>query len=182
MKNLLLNLIAFTIISIPLYAQKSHQVKSKPEVLPKTWNTNTKLCWADFQQPVDLKINKQALTTCDLKVSVDYDGTNFNPIIQALFIPNLSWSKSSDSEALLAHEQLHFDITELHARKLRLLFSKLKNPQNLKNEDFQKIINNAFQDWQQMEEDYDRSTNHGLIVVNQKIWETTIAKAIEQFE
>lgn len=46
-------------------------------------------------------------------------------VVESLFDCNLSYFKSSDRDsAVLAHEQLHFDITELYARKFRKAISE----------------------------------------------------------
>ena len=45
----------------------------------------------------------------------------FGSTAQATFDPNTSWVRNpkTASEALLRHEQLHFDITEVYARLMR---------------------------------------------------------------
>jgi hypothetical protein len=43
----------------------------------------------------------------------------------AAFLPNESWWRADDDPRLLDHEQGHFDIAEINARKLTLSFGKL---------------------------------------------------------
>lgn len=47
----------------------------------------------------------------------------------ALFIRSRSWMKSPD-EAVLKHEQGHFDITEIYARKLKQAVGEINNIEN----------------------------------------------------
>ena len=52
---------------------------------------------------------------------------SYDAKVYAHFYPDKSWViKEQSSEHILNHEQLHFDITELHARKFRKQLSTLK--------------------------------------------------------
>ena len=62
----------------------------------------------------------------DGKLTIDVD-------VKTYFYPQLSWKKNSNenNQGLLTHEQLHWDISELYARKLRAAYKKYipqKNP------------------------------------------------------
>jgi hypothetical protein len=104
--------------------------------------------------------------------------------VEALFIKSKSYI-TKYSEYVLRHEQIHFDICELYARKLRqkLRQTDFKNIKNIQAETtkwYNKISSDLFRE----EEKYDRDTEHGLNSAKQKVWETDIQeqlKALEEF-
>ena len=66
----------------------------------------------------------------DYKFRVSRAGTGYRATlkslsVKAVFLPNESWWRAPHDEALLDHEQGHFDIAEIAARRLRLAFRKL---------------------------------------------------------
>lgn len=98
------------------------------------------------------------------------------PVIYAAFFPKFSWIKegAKGNEDVLRHEQLHFDITELHARKLRqrlenLVISSMKI-EKLARSYSHEINSDLFH----MQEKYDWDTNHGTDKAKQVWWITFI--------
>lgn len=84
------------------------------------WSPTSKLKWADFKAIPDNNSPHSAVTYSGILARLNYkkDSTTF--IIRSYFEKNKSWVKSTlASDHLLAHEQIHFDITELYARKLK---------------------------------------------------------------
>lgn len=99
--------------------------------------------------------------------------------VNSYFYPQLSWKKNinENNAALLAHEQIHWDISELYARKLRAAFSKYVPQKNPKKEiDF--IFRKFEKDRQQLQSTYDFETNHGLIKNMQEIWSIKIKEEL----
>lgn len=90
------------------------------------WDTDRKLVWDDFKGTADAGMpNIEALTASTIEVSTSYyenEVPKFN--VASFFIKSQSWTKT-DSDFTLEHEQLHFDITEIHARKIRKAFDSL---------------------------------------------------------
>lgn len=93
------------------------------------WQQNHKLQWEDFQgsPPSSDKIGfEKAGTASGIYLESDfYDDEIPYFIVLAKFYKKDSWTISNDASILL-HEQLHFDITELFARKIRKCFSELQ--------------------------------------------------------
>ena len=55
--------------------------------------------------------------------------------VNAFFYPNESWYKPDVcNNLILSHEQLHFDITELHARKFRQMVSNTRFTNKIRSE------------------------------------------------
>ncbi|MFI5140330.1 MAG: DUF922 domain-containing protein, partial [Sphingobacteriales bacterium] len=100
--------------------------------------------------------------------------------VKALFYPKDSWKSNWIDDALLAHEQKHFDIVELYARKLRKQLSEIKvhNEEDAQHklDSVHKIIDaemDAFQD------KYDDETNFSMAHDEQISWIKKIDAAID---
>jgi hypothetical protein len=83
----------------------------------------------------------------------------------------------------LKHEQIHFDICELYARKLRQKFTetnfaKVKSLDNETTKMYTKISSELFKE----EEKYDKDTEHGLNSAKQKIWDADIKAKLKELE
>jgi predicted secreted Zn-dependent protease len=100
----------------------------------------------------------------------------------AEFVPEKSWVKAEPSENLLRHEQGHFDITEIYARKLRRHFER--NPQLCAkgqaavDAEAKKI----FAEWDATQDQYDLETNHSKNIPVQREWETRIQHDLKELE
>lgn len=90
-----------------------------------SFRQKSKLDWYDFNSRPRSRYNTIALSTTllhyDWEADIDKQGKiTFEYDVNAYFIQSSSWVKPKYKTAhLLKHEQLHFDITELHARMLR---------------------------------------------------------------
>lgn len=98
--------------------------------------------------------------------------------VEAFFYPEHSWVLEK-SEKLLAHEQLHFDISELFARKLRKAMQEFhpKEHKDLK-KSLQKLYEDIEQQRKAMQEQYDRETGHSENVAAQEQWEQKVAEEL----
>ncbi len=93
---------------------------------PILWRKQS-LRWKDFQGPVDSvgpHANALAVTNSRLEQHYYRVGDEIHFVIAAWFNPNRSWVKkivlnSRGSNEVLSHEQHHFDLCELYARKIR---------------------------------------------------------------
>ena len=88
------------------------------------WADIDRLSWQNFEAAPDYKIDFSANTNSGISYSWNYSTSTGKPEltneVKSNFYPDLSWVKDvNNPEYLLVHEQLHFNITELHARKLR---------------------------------------------------------------
>lgn len=84
-----------------------------------------------------------------------------------------SWTKDSvlTNEATLRHEQFHFNITELHARKLNDIIKE--NPGKSEHYYKRKLAGLNFDLWE-MQKKYDNETDHSLAMEQQDRWEYRI--------
>ena len=77
------------------------------------------------------------------------------------------------------HEQLHFDITEWFARKLRKTFAGLEDPCHMPPEDIKAIANGIRKKWKATQNQYDREANHGRDHEEQEGWQELVAERLE---
>ena len=98
----------------------------------------------------------------------------------AKFDKSISWCKKQyQSEALLKHEQVHFDIAALYAQKLKEAFENFSYSNDFKNEIVQ-IFNQKKTEYHLMQQLYDDQTNHSLNILYQKDWEKAIAEQLSK--
>ncbi|SNC60095.1 protein of unknown function [Hymenobacter gelipurpurascens] len=159
--------------------------KPAPAAAPTTieWRADRRLTWEDFKaRPNTDRLAALTSSTIDAKVGcIDYQ---FSAQVRAIFVPTESWVRNpaTASPNLLRHEQLHFDITELHTRKLRQKLSLVKLDCLHLQPAFNNITKLAFLEWQREEAKYDVDTNHGLNIPRQQFWEEQTKQKLQQFE
>lgn len=112
------------VILILLCASCSPKLSNSRQALDENliyWNANRPLAISDFKGSKE-KRPFQAATYSGLQVlnPVNAWSGKTKVIVRSYFDPELSYFKRSERDSsVLAHEQLHFDITELYARKLK---------------------------------------------------------------
>jgi len=153
---------------------------AKPDDTKILWNKDSLLTWDDFQgkAPANAATAAMTYTTIGLN-SFDYTSMSYNVSIKAMFVKNKSWVQiKKATDYLLKHEQLHFDIAELFARKLRkgLTEGKFTSSQ-LSNQ-----VTAMFKDYNSKLEayqaKYDKETNHSRITEKQEQWESAVPKEL----
>ena len=140
------------------------------------WSEDYRLDWQDFKgQPRFEYQDISALTSSGI---VHYKGCKEGKInykVQAYFEKQESWVKEeARTEHHLIHEQIHFDITELYARKLRKLLADndFKCGEEI---EFEQAINNFIEIWHNEQKVFDLRTKHSLDKAAQKEWYYKIA-------
>ena len=165
-------------------ARQAPAAKPAPAVVPMiTWSAGRRLTLADFQARAPLGDPLSASTSSNIKADAACQDYVFSSTVAATFDPGTSWVRNPQkaSEALLRHEQLHFDITEVYARIMRQrlrLFAARANCEKL-----QPAFNNTtklvYADWDREQNRYDQETNHGLNAVRQAAWEKQTAAKLD---
>lgn len=165
--------------SIAQYSNMSNPVKSfgADTIL---WQRDSLLSFSDFKKKPSGSF--QGLTYSGLYLDMKQEDHLVKVYCYVLFICKESFLKDS-SESLLKHEQLHFDITELYARKMRQQLSQ-KNPDKEKSISaaIQKTYNSIVIDLNNEQNRYDKETIHGTNEINQLQWMDSIHKQLNQLE
>jgi len=148
-----------------------------------SWKYGYRINWDDFKAKPQTRTDVIAVTASGLSFQystkrystgrLDYDFE-----VLAHFYPDKSWYiKDHVTEVTLAHERLHFDITELHARKFRERVKSTKFTSNIDNE--MEAIHNSINDQlSKMQRLYDKETDHSRDVIKQMAWQKYIEEAL----
>ena len=138
----------FTIISSQLNAQDANLIP---------WKANERLTWEDFIKKKSNNHNGlQALTTAGIGIEFECKGPKPKIAVTCHFKKKESWTRNTESMELLAHEQVHFDITELFARKLRKKLADLAEPCGKGASKVQGIYNDNFKNLNEYQVRYDK--------------------------
>ena len=148
------------------------------------WDENYRLQWTDFRGAPDLTSDAVAITASGLSSNFSARTTatrlvDYSANITAHFYPDKSWYRPGKvNEIVLAHEQLHFDITELHARKLRKAIEEYNFTLDIKKE-MRLLQDKINAELAALQEQYDNDTNFSMNVENQKQWQIRIKNALD---
>lgn len=151
------------------------------------WSANL-LTWQDFLGNPDPSSPFHANTSSGISYSWSMKQVGkeveFIYEVNSYFTPVMSWVKEGKmTPHLLAHEQLHFDITELHARKLRKIMQDFdyRNTLNLKS-----ILQANYMaieaSLSKMQKAYDAESRHSINLEQQLKWQKYIKEELEKLE
>lgn len=142
------------------------------------WYPGVMLTWDDFLGNPDHTSSFKALTSAEILFSSSTYSDSAELVITCRFLKESSWTKLRTSQVLLRHEQLHFDIAEVIARRLRRACS-IQRPRSYREaEQVFELLYREYTgyEWQQLNSSYDMETKHGIIPAKQQEWEQRIAK------
>ncbi|MBM1107923.1 DUF922 domain-containing protein [Aurantibacter crassamenti] len=160
------------------------QIEAQDEDRVLLWSKERKLTWADYQGS-PLKTEWAAATTASgitysLSSIIANGESSLEIIVNSLFYPDKSWYKPElCNDVVLSHEQLHFDITELFAKKFRTRLKTVRNDTNIKKK-VRAIFVEINADLHAFQNKYDRETNYSRDLEQQSIWNEKIAKSLEE--
>jgi hypothetical protein len=150
------------------------------------WSTETKLAWKDFQGNMEKNTPVAAVSS----IGIAYKAVTASSIrylleIDAQFVKKKScvWMEKA-SDPILVHEQGHFDLGEIYARKMRAKLLGTQNRYNyLQLENCIKEYLNVFSDSLEVRQAvYDRETHHSFLSSEQKQWNLLIKKELESLK
>lgn len=147
------------------------------------WHKDSLLVWEDFKgKPSRVAADDvAALSFCGLRFqSCAYErGEEPTYKVTAYFQRSKSWSKEEhEVQYVLEHEQLHFDIAEVYARKMRKHFQTKR----VALEKSSAIYNEYYDEYVEMQDLYDEQTNHGTKDKEQAIWNEKVKKWLEELD
>lgn len=123
------------------------------------WTTGKKLSWDDFLCSPQKQGEAVASTSTSLGIAYQVKDGELSFDITCHFSKKKSWGLLK-TDYILAHEQAHFDITELHARKLyEALYDYEFNSKTFK-KDIAAIYERIVKEKEAMQKAYDGETDH----------------------
>lgn len=154
--------------------------QSKEEELLK-WDSTKKLTWADYKSSPDTESDAAASTTTYLGINYNISSTSFTYKIQSLFSKTRSWGLHK-TPYILSHEQGHFDIAEVFARKLHQKMSEYKFNRKSYKKDLKKIYEEVTEEKEEVQNDYDKETRHSINKAKQAEWLQRIEEMLEELK
>lgn len=157
--------------------------ETDPEKMP--WSETRKLTWADFQGTPNRSEDFVASTNSGISFSYSIsnrDGAyGFHYTVLSNFYPKDSWYRpESASEYILKHEQTHFDISELYARKLRKILHTITVDSNVKT-----LVDSLYGEIEQqrraMQSRYDKESDHSKNTAGEQKWRQFVAEELQKY-
>ncbi len=154
------------------------------------WSAARPLVWADFRGTAPTSGMEGAQTAYGLFYGLRCTRDVFQFQVTTGFLPRDSWVKPSvlasadESQRTLAHEQTHFDLSEVYARRMRRYFADLFRPCDQPLERWRTVAEKFVDDESSAQDRYDDETRHGLIADRQRRWTADVTeqlKALGQF-
>ncbi|RKR06497.1 uncharacterized protein DUF922 [Maribacter vaceletii] len=148
------------------------------------WDSNNKLTWENFKGKIPL--HSRAAATTASGVTYKYSAQrirgelNVSFIVSAYFYPKKSWYNPSLCDSLiLSHEQLHFDISELYARKLKRKLDATTFTHGSLKKEVKSIYNVVMAELNSYQNLYDKETNFSRDLEEQLRWNKKIREALK---
>ncbi len=147
------------------------------------WKESIKLTWRDFKAKPVKNSPMAAETYTRTEFGMSYQNGKFDWQVDCYFSPKNSWVKPElKSDNLLRHEQLHFDIAELSARKIRKQMDELVLKSMDDSKKLQKTFEEGLDELAKMQKAYDKETDHGIIEKPQLDWGNRIQSELEKYK
>ena len=149
------------------------------------WSASRRLSWQDFRGPAPTGGVEGAQTAYGLFYGLRCTRALFQFEVTTGFLPQESWVKASvlanadDSRRTLEHEQTHFDLAEVHARRMRRHFTDLVRPCDQSLDGWRSVAERFIRDEAAAQDRYDDETRHGLMAVPQQAWNSEVATQLQ---
>lgn len=167
------------IVSTKVVVLENSDVNETDKIIP--WKSRRMLVWDDFRSEPKKEGDAVASTSTSLGLSYQVRDSQLTYRITCDFSKEKSWG-SLKTDYILSHEQAHFDITEIHARKLYEALSQYEfNPASFK-ADISAIYNRIVKEKEEMQEAYDGETDHSRKRETQLGWLNTIEQLLAETE
>ena len=137
------------------------------------WSAERKLTWADFKAAPDKNSTNAALTSSRINIDFGYNNNGLKYNIKCRFDQNLSWGRIKN-DYILAHEQGHFDIAEIHARKLHKQLKAYKFNIRTVGSDVNQIYAAVMKEHHALQSQYDNETDYSRNTEKQALWREKI--------
>jgi 5'-deoxynucleotidase YfbR-like HD superfamily hydrolase len=146
------------------------------------WQPGYKLKWEDFKAAPETGTVYLAITSSGIDYSYSLTDSSFSFTVYSFFEKKKSWRKDKVDAYILNHEQVHFDITEIFARKLRSqLSSFIPNRKTIKIE-IAKMAENIIQEKENLQDLYDRETLFSNNTAKQVYWNGKVKKLLASLD
>jgi hypothetical protein len=149
------------------------------------WSADRKLTIEDFTAKVPARTTSASLSWVAIEVSWECVDGSAASRARSVFDPSRSWWRQSGGDgdrALLAHERLHFDLTELWARRIRAALQALPAACRTSGNahELDAAVEELEHKWLVEQKQYDKETANGFDAATQKAWSKRIGEALRE--
>lgn len=175
--------ISFQLIIIGLILIQSSFGQKKTKLIQ--WEEDRPLTWEDFKGRPSVTTSYYAMTYGMLEPAfAPIDGGKYKFTLAVSFDTKRSWvKKGKGTEELLLHEQNHFNIFEIYAR---IFMKRLKDEDVFEGKNFSKELNKIFQktfkELTNIQDKYDKETNHSINKTKQKEWNEKLSNMLLEYQ
>jgi hypothetical protein len=146
------------------------------------WQSDKSLHWMDYKGAPDYHSHYDALTHSEIKYKVSVHRALARFDFVTFFMKKSSWTKHSQDPVLLKHEQIHFNVAELHKR----LFIQILYTRNLYRDGFESqvkrlgdSINTARN---KMDDEFDADVSNTRDVMKINKWNREVNDALDRLK
>lgn len=133
------------------------------------WEEGRLISWKNFIGTPKHNSSIAAFTTVSLRTEIV---SKNSVLVENCMIENKSWvEKHSKTEYLLKHEQYHFHLAEIIARRMRKDISMIKTPTISA---VKTIFDERMEEYESLQQLYDEETNHSIDSIMQIKWQEKI--------
>jgi hypothetical protein len=168
--------IPFFLLSLFLTPSVSYAQSINEELLD--WSASRRLTWNDYKARPEPESDAAASTTSYLAIEYNISSSSFGYKIQSRFSKTRSWGLHK-TDYILSHEQGHFDIAEIFARKLNKKMSEYRFNKRTYQQELNKIYQDILDEKEKLQNDYDKETNHSINKEKQAEWLKKIEEMLE---
>ncbi|MBC3759962.1 DUF922 domain-containing protein [Hyunsoonleella sp. SJ7] len=150
------------------------------------WSSYRKLKWEDFKGKPDTinfpNSNAVTISSIHFKGNTPNLFANGSLSVTAVFNQFESWVLSGEeSDNLLKHEQLHFDITEIYARKIRKVLKEVGVASYKEEEEIWDMLRKIKYEYENRQKEYDSLTVHGIDRDAQEEWDSIVKSELSSY-
>jgi hypothetical protein len=148
------------------------------------WSAARRLVWSDFQGAPPAGGAEGARTAYTLYYAWKCRGQAFKFRVIAGFRPRQAWVKAAvlndaaQSRSVLGHEQTHFDLVEVNARRMRRDFAELSGACGKTDGELTAIAQRLVREEKAEQRRYDDETDHGLLPEQQAAWTADVSRRL----
>ncbi len=157
--------------------EKELERKEDAEYIP--WLEERMLTWEDFQSTPKRYTDAVASTSTSLGVAYQLRNGKLTYQITCNFSKKKSWGLLK-TDYILAHEQAHFDITEIYARKLHQALQRYWFDRRSFKQDINHIYQQIVKEKESIQEAYDGESDHSRNKKRQIEWLEKIDVMLEE--
>ncbi|HEY1872367.1 MAG TPA: DUF922 domain-containing protein [Chitinophagaceae bacterium] len=162
--------IGFFILPLFVVAQNEESIQ---------WSVNKKLDWSDYLAKPSPTSDAAATTSTSIGIEYHVRNNVFSYTVACLFSKTRSWGRNR-TDYILQHEQGHFDITEIFARKLAKELAEYKFDPEKYEHDVNKIYKRIMDEKEEYQNRYDTETDFSRNKEKQAEWLEKIQAELEK--